>query len=82
MLDADEALMKSATLKPRSLVKMADTRWNVLFLVLRRFRSLNPALRKLREKIRLVDIPADKVGSSLSFFFFVTLSSFFVTLSS
>ena len=61
MLDADEALMKSATQKPRSLVKLCDTRWNVLFLVLRRFRALNPALRLKFEKLHQVSIDISKV---------------------
>jgi hypothetical protein len=61
MIDDDEALMKAATLKPRCLVKMSDTRWNVLYAVLRRFRALNPALRLLYEKINQVAIDNSKV---------------------
>ena len=61
MIDEDEALMKAATSKPRSLVKLSDTRWNVLSLVLRRFHSLNPALRLLCEKLQKVSIDNSKV---------------------
>ena len=64
MLDEDEAFMKSAMQKPRSLIKKVDTRWNVLYLVLRRFRSLNPAVRLLYEKIHQVGIESSKVGLS------------------
>jgi hypothetical protein len=66
MLDEDVALMKSATVKPRCLVKMSDTRWNVLLLVLRRFRSLNPALRLLYSGLGKMSIASDKVSSVLT----------------
>ena len=53
-------------------MKMSDTRWNVLILVLRRFRSLNPALRLLHTKIpQAQNLKADKVffAASISFLY-------------
>ena len=64
MLDEDAAMMKDAALHPRSLIKMSDTRWNVLYLVLRRFRALNPALRLLGEKLGHVSIELSKVRAA------------------
>jgi hypothetical protein len=76
MIDEDVAMMKAATKKPRALVKMSDTRWNVLYAVLRRFRALNPAMQLLYANLRSVSIDAAKVRFTCTRFCFFAFSSF------
>src|SRR5271157_5572250 len=78
MIDEDVALMKAATKKPRALVKMSDTRWNVLYSVLHRFRALNPAMQLLYANLRSVSIDAAKVRFTCTRFCFFVFSSFYL----
>ena len=80
MLDEDEALMKAAIKKPRSLVKMSDTLWNVLYHVLRRFRALNPALQLLYANLSKVTIDISKVSAVKRHCFFDVVHDFYFLL--